>query len=105
MVFQWHEDTYELPDGATLLASGDRVPVQAYRVGQTAWGIQFHQELDATEHGWWVQLADAELDLKAVWGKSPDELVAESERFMPAHEDRGRELFRRFAEVAKDHGG
>ena len=105
MVFQWHEDTHELPEGSTLLATGDRIAVQAYRVGETAWGIQFHQELDATEHGWWLQLADGELDLKAVWGKSASELLAESERFMFAHEERGRELFRRFAEVAKEHGG
>jgi GMP synthase (glutamine-hydrolysing) len=105
MVFEWHEDTYELPDGATLLATGDRVAVQAYRVGELAWGIQFHQELDATELGWWIDIADGELDLEATWGKDAARLRAESELHMAAHEDRGRELFRRFAEVAMEHGG
>lgn len=105
MVFQWHEDTYEPPDPATLLATGDRIAVQAYRVGELAWGIQFHQELDATELGWWIDIADGELDLEAVWGKSADRLRAESAQHMSAHEERGRELFRRFAEVAKEHGG
>ncbi|HEX5951439.1 MAG TPA: type 1 glutamine amidotransferase [Actinomycetota bacterium] len=105
MVFEWHEDTYELPDGARLLATGDRVAVQAYRVGDLAWGIQFHQELDATELAWWIDIADDELDLESTWGKDADRLRAESERHMAAHEERGRELFRRFADVAMEHGG
>lgn len=105
MVFQWHEDTYELPEGATLLATGDRIPIQAYRVGELAWGIQFHQELDATELEWWIGIADRELDLRAVWGKTADQLRAESAEHMSAHEERGRELFRRFAEIAREHGG
>ena len=102
VVFQWHEDTYELPAGATLLATGDRIAVQAYRVGGLAWGIQFHQELDAAELSWWIEIAEAGLELPGVWGKGADELRAESERFMRAHEERGRELFGRFADVARE---
>src|SRR3954453_6213940 len=41
-VVQWHFDTVSaLPDGATLLASSDRYAVQAFRVGEVAWGLQF----------------------------------------------------------------
>jgi GMP synthase (glutamine-hydrolysing) len=103
MVVQWHEDTHVLPPGATLLATGDQVTVQAYRVGRAAWGIQFHQEVDAVELEMWIALASAEIDLEAVWGKSPERLREEATRYMRAHEERGRELFRRFAEVAKEH--
>src|SRR3989442_981233 len=46
-VFQWHEDTFDLPDGADLLVAGDDVPNQAFRLGRTAWGVQFHFEVDA----------------------------------------------------------
>ncbi|HZD78464.1 MAG TPA: type 1 glutamine amidotransferase [Actinomycetota bacterium] len=102
MVFQWHEDTYRLPAGATLLASGDRIDVEAFRVGDRAWGVQFHQELDALELGWWLEIAEAEMDVEATWGKSGDRIRGESARHMPAHEERGRELFRRFAEVVRD---
>ena len=32
MAFQWHMDAFSLPEGATLLASGDQIPNQAFRV-------------------------------------------------------------------------
>jgi GMP synthase (glutamine-hydrolysing) len=44
-VLHWHEDTFELPVGATLLASNDAYPHQAYRVG-SAYATQFHLEID-----------------------------------------------------------
>jgi GMP synthase (glutamine-hydrolysing) len=42
--FQWHEYSFELPNGATPLAQND-VGLQAYRLGDFAWGIQFHAEV------------------------------------------------------------
>jgi GMP synthase (glutamine-hydrolysing) len=44
-VVQWHYDAVTtLPPGAVLLASSTRYPHQAFRVGETAWGLQFHPE-------------------------------------------------------------
>jgi GMP synthase (glutamine-hydrolysing) len=34
----------QLPSGATLLASSDSDPHQAFAVGRCAWGVQFHPE-------------------------------------------------------------
>jgi GMP synthase-like glutamine amidotransferase len=45
-VFHWHGDTFDLPDGALLLASSDAYAHQAFRVAH-AWGLQFHVELRA----------------------------------------------------------
>lgn len=45
-VLQWHEDTFDLPDGAVLLATNDQVPHQAYRYGRTTYGLQFHIEVN-----------------------------------------------------------
>jgi len=45
-VFHWHGDTFDLPEGATLLASSDGYAHQAFRVAN-AWGCQFHVELRA----------------------------------------------------------
>ncbi len=45
-VLNWHGDTFDLPPGAVALASGRRYPNQAFRLGPSAWGLQFHIEVD-----------------------------------------------------------
>jgi GMP synthase (glutamine-hydrolysing) len=86
-VVQWHYDgIIALPAGAVLLAGSPRYPTQAFRLGDAAWGLQFHiettpqmvktwAEVDATrlaEHGIDVnrvlaRLAEAHADLAEVW--------------------------------------
>lgn len=44
-VYHWHSEGFEVPPGGELLASGDDFPNQAYRVGERAFGIQFHPEV------------------------------------------------------------
>ena len=102
MVFEWHMDTFELPLGADLLATGDQVRHQAFRVGERAWGVQWHLEIDRPELESWLEAFSAEADLLEEWGKSADEVRAEADAFMAAHEARGRELFARFVEVVRE---
>ena len=49
-VFHWHGDTFDLPRGATLLASTEKYAHQAFRFGNCAYGLQFHIEPDP--HTW-----------------------------------------------------
>ena len=43
--YQAHfEGVFALPDDATLLARGHQFPVQAFRVGERAYGLQFHPD-------------------------------------------------------------
>jgi GMP synthase-like glutamine amidotransferase len=100
-VLHWHEDTHALPEGATLLATADPIRVQAYRVGDSAWGVQFHLEVDAGEYAWWISTASEQMDLQAVWGKSPEQLRAEAQVHMARQEERGRAIFTRFADVVR----
>ena len=99
MVFHWHEDTFELPEGATLLATGDEVRLQAFRYGTAAWGLQFHFEVDRAEVKLWLEAA-GEDEVRA-WGKTTEQITAETDRYIDGHEDRARELLRRFAEVIR----
>lgn len=43
--FQWHHDSFDLPADAILLASSAACPHQAFRIGDSAWGVQFHPEV------------------------------------------------------------
>jgi GMP synthase-like glutamine amidotransferase len=44
--FQWHDDTFTLPEGAVHLATNDATRHQAVRIGRAAYGFQFHFEAD-----------------------------------------------------------
>jgi GMP synthase (glutamine-hydrolysing) len=43
-IFQWHSDTFTLPNGAVHLASNATAPHQAFRIGRATYGTQFHFE-------------------------------------------------------------
>jgi GMP synthase (glutamine-hydrolysing) len=46
-VLHWHGDTFDLPVGATHLASTERTPNQAFALGGHALALQFHIETTA----------------------------------------------------------
>jgi GMP synthase-like glutamine amidotransferase len=97
MVFHWHEDTYDLPESATILATGDEVHLQAFRIGDHAWGTQFHFEIDRAELELWLEAA-GEDEVRA-WGKTPSQVLDEADRFLGHQEDRALDAFARFADV------
>jgi GMP synthase-like glutamine amidotransferase len=101
LVFQWHQDTFELPEGAELLATGDAVALQAYRLGDATWGVQWHFEIDQEEIGLWLDAFAKEGDLLTEWGKTPEAVRAEAAELIAGHEAKGAETFRRFAEVVR----
>jgi GMP synthase (glutamine-hydrolysing) len=43
-IFQWHSDTFTLPEGAVHLAASGCAPSQAFRIGRAAYATQFHFE-------------------------------------------------------------
>jgi GMP synthase (glutamine-hydrolysing) len=62
-VFQWHGDTFHLPESAIILAKSDTY-VQAFRIN-SAIGIQFHIEINESMIEEWVKIYSKEvLDLK-----------------------------------------
>ena len=44
-VFHWHNEGFQLPDGAVRLAESDAWGNQAFRYGDRHWGVQFHPEV------------------------------------------------------------
>lgn len=56
-VFHWHGETFDLPDGAELLAWGSEVPNQLYTL-KTALGVQFHIEATPEIIETWTETLD-----------------------------------------------
>jgi GMP synthase-like glutamine amidotransferase len=93
---QNHADqVVELPPGAVLVATSPVCRVQAFRVGATAWGVQFHPEAAASRLGSWDEAALAQegLDLAA--------MRREAERVEPRATEVARLLAGRFAEQVR----
>lgn len=65
VVYQWHQDTFHLPPEAVLLAENDACERQAYRVGEHAYGFQFHPEADHQLVHEWLALRGVDEELSA----------------------------------------
>jgi GMP synthase (glutamine-hydrolysing) len=67
-VFQWHAYTCRLPPGAAHLASTRNCRNQAYRVGERAWGLQFHLEADEALIERWLRSEAGREEVLTNWG-------------------------------------
>jgi GMP synthase (glutamine-hydrolysing) len=54
MVYQWHQEGFDLPQGSHLLATGQAFPHQVFRYGRWAYGLQFHPEITAAMVNHWT---------------------------------------------------
>ncbi|HJL01513.1 MAG TPA: glutamine amidotransferase [Polyangiaceae bacterium LLY-WYZ-15_(1-7)] len=86
------QSVLRLPEGAVRLAETDLDPNHAYRLGERAWGLQFHPEMDADILKRLVAQWDAPLRAE---GRAPEAIVAGLED--TAH---GTTILRRFVELA-----
>jgi GMP synthase-like glutamine amidotransferase len=94
---QWHGDTFDLPDGATLLASSAAYPNQAFRFGDTAYGVQFHLEVSAAMARDWAKVPAYEQYAVRVLGPgSLPGLLAQMEARAETIRESGRLLFERW---------
>lgn len=67
-IFQWHDDTFDLPAGAARLAGNEAASNQAFRVGRAAYGVQFHFEADRPlVRRWSADLADVLAERQPDW--------------------------------------
>jgi len=89
-VLNWHGDTFDLPAGATRLASTPLTPNQAFTYGPKVLGLQFHVELEGRDMERWLightlELAKHDVDLA--------EMREATARYAPPTNDASRKLF------------
>ena len=86
-VLHWHGDTFDLPEGAELLASTEICANQAFSFGYHELACQFHPEISG--HGFERWLIGHASEIAAVPGISPAALRRDTERFAPQSALRG----------------
>jgi GMP synthase (glutamine-hydrolysing) len=85
----WHVDAVsELPPAAVWLGASATYPHQAFRVGEAAWGLQFHPEVSLNDYRVWASRVGGPVEAAAVASYEAREHEVESA---------GRVLARRFA--------
>jgi GMP synthase (glutamine-hydrolysing) len=96
--FQWHSYEFVLPPGGTALARS-AVCLQAFRLGDRAWGIQFHAEVSRTDAESWIDDYRSDEDAVRI-GLVPEALRHETELRIGAWNELGRSLSERFLAAA-----
>ncbi|MGI8417960.1 MAG: type 1 glutamine amidotransferase [Nakamurella sp.] len=95
-MIQNHRDSITaLPPGATLLATSESCPVQAFRVGECAWGLQFHPEADVARIASWNN------ESLTADGYDPAALIAAGQADSVVNEAQARTLIASFAAVVR----
>jgi GMP synthase (glutamine-hydrolysing) len=73
---QWHGDTFDLPEDATLLARSAAYPNQAFRIG-ASYGLQFHIEVPLSLATDWGEVPAYAQSLESTLGPGAlDDLLA-----------------------------
>jgi GMP synthase-like glutamine amidotransferase len=99
---QWHADTFELPESATLLASSPMYPNQAFRVGRS-YGLQFHIEVSLALATDWADVPAYAESLESTLGAGAlDRLLAEIAEHETTMVPLARALFGRWLDYAFD---
>ena len=99
-VVQWHwDEVVALPPGAALLAGSPQCPHQAFRVGPSAWGLQFHPEARPSMVRRW---AEQDADRLRTEGLDPDEVAAEAAAAWPDAARTWAPVAGRFAKFVQD---
>lgn len=97
--FQWHSYRSPLPPAAVELASSP-IAMQAYRIGDHAWGIQFHAEVAEVDAVSWAVNYAVDPDAVRV-GVDPDMLSIQILERIGEWNALGRGICGRFLEAAE----
>ncbi len=81
LVFHWHGDRFELPEGATLIASSLACNHQAYVIDEKIYAFQFHLETTADSANALIRNCGTDLDNSA-FVQTATEMLQNNEKFI-----------------------
>ena len=101
---QWHgAEVTRLPAGAVALARSPVCPVQAFRVGDSAFGIQYHVELTSTTVHEWGVIPEYAASLEQTLGAGGLERMQQgASAHMDEFNENARRLYDAFAAVVRE---
>lgn len=79
-IMEWHFDTFDLPDGAKLLMTGDNCQNQGYRIGDNIYGFQCHFEVNQSILQSW--LANGRDYLESNHPNFPEQLLEQADLYL-----------------------
>jgi GMP synthase (glutamine-hydrolysing) len=98
LAYEWHSYAFAMPAGSVMLAHSAACP-QAFRLGEHAWGVQFHPEVVPEIVRDWALDYESDADAIAM-GFDPPAHIAEAAERLPAWMEIGRTLFEGFLTAA-----
>lgn len=102
-VFQWHGDTFDLPQGAVHLASSPLCANQAFRYSENAYALQFHLEIDAQMIDDWLEVPQNLAEIAALNGDiDPQTIRADTRRYIPRLTELGGDVFGAFIRLCAE---
>jgi GMP synthase (glutamine-hydrolysing) len=99
-IFQWHGDTFAIPDGAVHLATSPDCRNQAFRYGDNVYGLQFHLEVDAPMIHRWLHAPVNVRELEGLRGSiDPERIAADTPLHVAQSQALGNQLFSEFLQL------
>ena len=99
-VFQWHGDTFEIPDGAVHLAESPLCMNQAFRYGSNVYGLQFHIEVTPQMILEWLNVPENEREVLYL-RINPEFIKAQIPKFIGRLNSLAECAFREFCEFIR----
>jgi GMP synthase (glutamine-hydrolysing) len=100
-VIHWHEDTFDIPDGAVQLATNPHTANQTFRYGRHAYGTQFHIELTPAMLDVWLYYPEYRQEIvRALGEEAAEKFISDRARLYPLYRAHTRIMFENFLRIA-----
>jgi GMP synthase-like glutamine amidotransferase len=101
---QWHgAEVWQLPQDSVVLAQSPLSPIQALRVGDRAYGLQYHLEMTADTVSEWAQVPEYAQSLERTLGAGAlEQIDGRTRELMPGFNRQAKQLHEGFMRLVRD---